>query len=64
MSNSPGRNTSFGGFPSCCGLWRALYVRMTELTYVTARTVGIVFLMFYRPTYCKHQRTFCGICPL
>ena len=37
-----GRNTSSGGFPSCCGSWRALYVRMTELTYGTARTVGIV----------------------
>jgi len=38
-----GRNTSSGVFPSCCGSWRALYVRMTELTYVTARTVGLYF---------------------
>ena len=50
-----GRNTSSGGFPSCCGSWRALCVRMIELTYVTARTVGtwIVFWFFDRPTYCK-----------
>jgi len=38
-----GRNTSSGGFPSCCGSWHALYVRMIELTYVTARTVGLYF---------------------
>jgi len=39
-----GRNTSSCGFPSCCGSWRALYVRMTEQTYVTSRTVGLYFL--------------------
>jgi len=32
VSTARGRNTSSGGFPSCCGSWRALYVRMTELT--------------------------------
>ena len=39
MCTARRRNTSSGGFPSCSGSWRVLYVRMTELTYVTARTV-------------------------